>query len=159
MRYVTQLAKLFVDFLCTINMGVPLLTRHCVVIQNSISSRASQSSGARSIPSNAIAHTFVSGLAVTMDSCAPWCASQAKWCLHNISGWVTTWVSIQGASVAAPTVVTRGRSLLGGYGSSDRVQQTKGYTVPRTAAQLESQWRLWIQKMMFSLPLVPQTRC
>ena len=33
--------------------------------------------------------SFVSGLAVTMDSCPPQCASQAKWCLHNISGWVS----------------------------------------------------------------------
>ena len=63
--------------LCTINMGIPLLRRHCVFMQNSISSRASQSSGVRSIPSNAIARTFFSGLAVTMDSCAPCCASQA----------------------------------------------------------------------------------
>ena len=43
-RHVTQRAKLFVDFLCTVNMGVPFLRRHCVFMQNSISFRASQSS-------------------------------------------------------------------------------------------------------------------
>ena len=77
MRHVTQLAKLFVYFFLNKKYGIPLLRRHYKCKQNFISSRASQSSRVTSIPSNAIAHTFASGLAVTMDSCAPWCASQA----------------------------------------------------------------------------------
>ena len=40
LRHVTQWAKLFVeDFLCTANMGVPLLRRQCMFMQNSISLR------------------------------------------------------------------------------------------------------------------------
>ena len=84
LRHVTWRAKLFVDFFMhnkygdtPLEVGIPLLRRHYKCMQNFISSRASQSSGVTSIPSNAIAHTFASGLAVTMDSCAPWCASQA----------------------------------------------------------------------------------
>ena len=152
LRHITLQAKLFFNFFMHNRYGDTLLRRHCVFMMNSISSRVSQSSGVRSIPSNAIAHTFVSGLAVTMDSCAPWCASQAYWCPHNISGWVC----IQGASVAGPCEVTKGRvkarSLVGaviGYSRQKVIQ----------CQRLQPSWRQWIQKMMFSLHLVDQIRC
>ena len=75
---VTQRAKLFVDFFMHNKYGdTPLEEALRICAEFFISLRASQSSGVTCIPSNAIAHTFVSGLAVTMDSCAPWCASQA----------------------------------------------------------------------------------
>ena len=66
------------------------------------------------------------------------------------------WVCIQGASVAGPGEVTKGRmkgrSLVGaviGY-SRHRVIQCQ---------RLQPSWRLWIQKMMFSRHLVAQIRC
>ena len=57
--------------------GIFLYTLQEALCVYSIFLSASQSSGARSIPSNARAHTFVCGQAVTMDSCEPWRASQA----------------------------------------------------------------------------------
>ena len=63
---------------------------------------------------------------------------------------------IQGASVACPCVVTKGRmkgrSLVGaviGY-SRLRVIQCR---------RLQPSWRQWIQKMMFSRHLVAKIRC
>ena len=99
--------------------------------------------------SNAIAHTFVSGLAVTMDSWTPSLVVPPQY---------LGWVFIRGASVAIPAMVTRGRmkgrSLLGvviGY-SRQRVQ-----VIP--CRRLEPSRRLWIQKMMLSWHRVPRTRC
>ena len=84
MRHVTQRAKLFVDFFMHNKYGdTPLEEALRINAEFHILKGQSVewSKELRSIPSNANAHTFVSGLAVTMDSCALWCASQA---LHGV---------------------------------------------------------------------------
>ena len=74
LKHVHQLAKLFVEFLKHNLKSLNLEAALHVHAEFHILEDQSVKWG---IPSNASAYTFVSGLAVTMDSCAAWCASQA----------------------------------------------------------------------------------
>ena len=150
LRHVNQLAKLFVEFFMHKNYGRTTL-EDALLVYVEFHSLEAQSSGTRSIPSNAAAYTFVGGLAVTMDFCAPWCASQPWWCSTTPQPRVGS--SFKGqAWPSLPWERMKERSLLGvvvGY-SRQKVIQCRG---------LEPSWRLWIQKMMLSLHLVLLTKC